>query len=142
MQRFDSAADGERNAYFKKLAEAAETTFWGHLGCELVEITDSRVVIKLDVQQQHLNLLGIVHGGVHAALLDNAMGLLAMSARPKQKLVTTNLNIQYLAAVGVGTIEVTAEMVHQSGKTITSRGAVAALDGKLLAVGTGSFRII
>lgn len=129
----------------QRLAEAARGTFWEYLGCRFVARTASRIEIALDVQDHHLNLLGILHGGVHAAVLDNAMGLAAMSARPGYKVVTTNLNIHYLAPVGKSPLSVTAEVIHLSRKLITVSGTVRTAGTEhdlLLACGTGSFRII
>jgi uncharacterized protein (TIGR00369 family) len=124
------------------LAKAAASTFWGYLGCRVEQAEERRVIISLDVQDHHLNLIGILHGGVHAGLLDNAMGLVAMTARPREKVVTTNLNTQYVAPGGKGKVMVFAEVVHMSGRMITTQGRVESEDGELYALGTGSFRVI
>lgn len=134
--------DRELKVWFEQLNEAASSTFWGYLGCKLEDITQHKAVISLDIQPHHLNLLGIVHGGVYASLLDNVMGLTAMAARPEQQVVTTNLNIHYMATIREGKAIATAELVHQSRKIITIQGTVADEHGAVCAMGTGSFRVI
>lgn len=132
----------ESNTYFAQLKEAAEHTFWGYLGCVLDRIDERQVVVSLTILPHHLNLLGILHGGVHATLIDSAMGIAAMAARPNESVVTTNLNMHYVAPVSEGKITVTANLMHMSRKMITTQGEVRTEDGELCAFGTGTFRII
>jgi uncharacterized protein (TIGR00369 family) len=134
--------EAERERYLQQLSAAAEKTFWGYLGCRIVSAEPGKVVISLDVQPHHLNLLGIVHGGVLSSLLDNAMGLAIMLTRPYEKTVTTNLNVHFLSSLRGGTLTVTADIVHSSRKMLTATGAIAGDDGQLTAMGTGTFRVI
>ncbi len=87
----------EREQYIKKLSEAAKHTFWDYLGCSLESLSDNKVVVTLDIKPHHLNLMGIVHGGVTSSLLDNAMGIAVMAARPNDQCVTTNLNVHFVS---------------------------------------------
>jgi len=129
-------------AFLQRLHQAAKGTFWDHLGARLESFSPGRVVVSLEVQPHHLNLIGILHGGVHATLLDSAMGLAAMAAKPDDSLVTTNLNIHYLSPVGLGHIRVTGEILHSSRKMVTTQGRVYNAGGELCAFGTGTFRVI
>ncbi|MBW5448280.1 hotdog fold thioesterase [Cohnella sp. CFH 77786] len=130
------------SAQVERLKEKAEHSFWGFLGCELEALDEKRVTVSLDVRPHHLNLIGILHGGVHATLMDSAMGLVAMIARPQESVVTTNLNLHYVAPTGVGRITVTAELLHMSRKMINTQASARREDGELLAFGTGTFRVI
>ncbi|OAB34047.1 PaaI family thioesterase [Paenibacillus glacialis] len=120
----------------------AESTFWGFLGCELEELSEKRVVVSIDIKPHHLNLIGILHGGVHATLIDSAMGLIAMIARPQDNVVTSNLSINYLAPTERGRVLVTAELIHSSRKMITTQAFARTENGELCAFGTGTFRVI
>lgn len=132
----------EQDSYMQRLAEAAKGTFWGFLGCEFVSMEEHQVVIALEAKPHHLNVIGIVHGGVLSTLLDNAMGLAVMVSRPQDKVVTTNLNMHFMAPLKEGRLIVTAEIVHQSRKMITASGRVTDEAGNLGTIGTGSFRVI
>ncbi|WP_068774727.1 PaaI family thioesterase [Paenibacillus sp. FJAT-26967] len=127
---------------YQEMIDQAKDTFWDYLGCELVEASTEKVVIRLDAQQHHLNLIGIVHGGVTSSLLDNAMGIVLMLARPDEKIVTTNLNVQFVAPMQPGELIVTAELVHQTRKMLTASGRVTDGQGRLGTLGTGTFRVI
>lgn len=121
--------------------QAAVGSFVDYLGCRVDEANERRVVMTLDIRPHHLNLIGIVHGGVHATLIDSAMGLLAMIAKPEASVVTTNLNLNYVTKAEQGQITVTAELVHASRKSVTTM-AYARLDhGEICAFGTGTFRV-
>lgn len=125
----------------RRLEEAAKGTFWDYLGCKLEEAEPGKIVVSLKAAPWHLNGIGILHGGVHASLLDNAMGIVAMVARPVGKVVTTNLNVHYVAPLYVGKLFVTAELVHQSRKMITVQGSVEDEQGRLGSWGSGSYRV-
>ncbi|MGO4500896.1 PaaI family thioesterase [Paenibacillus sp. 2RAB27] len=126
----------------QQLAAAAEPTFWGFLGCEFVAYKDGVITIALDAKPNHLNPIGMVHGGVTSSLLDTAMGIIAMIARPEEKVVTTNLNVHFVSPLYAGRLLVTAELVHQSRKMITAQGRVEDSEGNLGTMGTGTFRVI
>lgn len=130
------------NRRLQQLAAAAEATFWGYLGCEFISMKDHVITIALDAKPHHLNPIGIVHGGVLSSLLDNAMGIVVMTARPEEKSVTTNLNVNFVAPLYEGRLLVTAELVHQSRKMITAQGRVVDREGNLGTIATGTFRII
>lgn len=126
----------------QQLAAAAESTFWGFLGCEFVALKDGIITIALEAKPHHLNPIGMVHGGVTSSLLDTAMGIIAMIARPEEKVVTTNLNVHFVSPLYAGRLLVTAELVHQSRKMITAQGRVEDREGNLGTMGTGTFRVI
>lgn len=122
--------------------QQAEGTFWGLVGCEIKALSERQAVVSLDITRRHLNLIGIVHGGVYATMIDSAMGLAAMMARPQENVVTSGLNLHYLAPTGSGRMIVTADIAHQSRKTVTVQAEARTEGGDLLALGTGSFRVI
>lgn len=129
-------------ADYDRWQNASKGTFWDHLGCEIVDVSAEKTVISLQIERQHLNLIGILHGGVHATMLDSAMGLMAMIARPTADVVTVNLNVNYVASIGEGKVIVTAEPVHSSRKLVTMQAYARKENGELLAFGTGTFRVI
>lgn len=125
-----------------RLAERAQKTFWGLLGCEVVQADGRKATICLDVVPKHLNLLGIVHGGVLMSLMDNAMGLNVMMAETNGKAVTATMNTHFLASSKGGLLLCESEMLHRTSRTLTLEARVKDEDGKLLAWGSGSYRII
>lgn len=128
--------------YLKSMEEGAKDTFWDHLGLEMVKADDHKVVIALDIKKQHLNPMGILHGGVSATMLDTVMGIMVSIARPGEKAVTTMLNVHYVAPFKEGKVFAEGEIVHQSRKTLTTEGRLTDENGNLCVFATGSFRIL
>lgn len=127
---------------FEHWGKIAESTFWGFVGCEIEELSESKVIISIEIKPHHLNLLGILHGGVYATLIDSAMGLIAMIARPHDNIVTSNLTMNYVAPIEKGRVIVTAELIHGSRKMMTAQAFARKENGDLCAFGTGTFRVI
>lgn len=134
--------DGKEEQFVRKLEQAAKGTFWEDLGCTLELVEPGKTVISLTAASRHMNGIGILHGGVHAALLDQAMGIVAMAARPNDKVVTTHLNVHYLTPLSPGKVTATAELIYQSRKMITVRGKVEDSFGRIGSWGSGSFRVL
>ncbi|MFZ3217839.1 MAG: PaaI family thioesterase [Candidatus Acidiferrales bacterium] len=80
------------------------------LGFALVEAERGRVVMRMRVNRRHLQLHGVVHGGVLAALADTAGGLATyMACARGTRVATIEMKINFLEAVEGG--NVTAEAV-------------------------------
>lgn len=134
--------NNEEQAWLEQLKQRAKGTFWDYLGCTAEEVTAERTVVTLTAEKKHLNPIGMVHGGVLSSLLDNAMGLAVIAARPGESAVTTNLNVHFVAPLHEGRLITTAVIQHQSRSTITVHATVTDESGKLGTIGTGSFRIL
>ncbi|MDF2723088.1 MAG: thioesterase [Paenibacillus sp.] len=134
--------DGNTELWIRKLEQAAKGTFWELLGCSLVALDPEKAVIAITADARHMNHLGMLHGGVHASLLDQAMGIAAMAARPDDRVVTSGMNVHFLTPLGAGTITATAELLHQSHRTITVFAKIEDSGGTLGSWGSGSFRVL
>lgn len=87
------------------------------LGIEHEDLPDGRVRLALATGPEHVNEVGIVHGGVTALLLDGAMGrCVVRTLASGQSCATVQLSIQYLAPAK-GRIEAVARVVKR-GRTV------------------------
>jgi uncharacterized protein (TIGR00369 family) len=83
------------------------------LGFSLVEATRGRVVITVRVEKKLLQVHGVMHGGVLAALADTAGGLASyMACPPGTRVATIEMKINYLEAISKGTLKAVAEVVR------------------------------
>lgn len=103
-----------------------------------METGDGEAKLSLEADTYHMNTLNMLHGGVHATLLDNAMGLAARSIF-KHSVVTTHLNIVFLNNVSHGTVYAYGKVVHRTKRTATVEGRVTDEHGMPIAMATGSF---
>ena len=131
-------ADNDLPAFLR--ARRERETFERHLGVEVEEVRAGHATLFIDVQPYHLNGNGSLHGGVYAALIDNAMGF-AVAALAQVRIATTQMNVHFLAPISGGRIVCTAEVVHRTRRTATAEAKVRDAEGNLLAMGTAAFRI-
>src|ERR1700723_2572713 len=84
-----------------------------HFGFGLVAAERGKVVLRMRVGKKHLQVHGVVHGGILAALADTAGGLATYMACPRgTRVATIEMKINYLEAVEGGTVTAEAEVVR------------------------------
>jgi uncharacterized protein (TIGR00369 family) len=115
------------------------------LGFRFAEVEPGRAVVTFSPTIGHYNLIGTVHGGVHATLLDTAMACCILATLPPGKGFTTlELKINYVRTLTEMTGEVRAVGTTLNvGRTVaTSEGRLIDGQGKLLAHGTTTCLIL
>ena len=91
--------------------------FAEYLGIELLEIAPGRARAKLEIDQRHLNGVGIVHGGAIFALADLAFAVASNSHG--QIALGINVSIAYHKGVSSGTLYADAEEIAFNPKLAT-----------------------
>ena len=128
-----------RLAYVRTFAQTSP--YYKSMGMSFAEVQDGRVVLRVEIQAQHLNADGIVHGGVLPAIADGAMGnALRTIVGEGAQVFTAEVNLQYLRPVTGGTLLADGRVV-QSGRRL-SFGEVEIRDeasGRVHARATGVF---
>ena len=115
------------------------------LGFRLVEVERGRVVVAGAPDERSYNLVGTVHGGWGAAIIDSALALSTLSTlEADQGFTTIDIRINYLRPLTAATGEVRAEgRVLQAGRRLAYGDArLTDRDGKLICHGTGSCLIL
>ena len=110
------------------------------LGAELVSVTDSEIVVRLDVREDHLNSLDVGHGGMVFSLADFALSLASNAAGDRAVAVATHM--AFTASVRLGD-RLEAKVTESArGRTMgTYRVDVTRGDGRTVAVFTGTVHI-
>ncbi len=107
--------------------------------------TEDAVIIGLRLADAHTNSRGLVHGGLIAALADNAMGLscgLKMDRDAIQGLVTINLSVDFLGSANVGQwLQVETSFVRPGGSIYFAQCFVTA-DGEPCARANATFKAL
>jgi uncharacterized protein (TIGR00369 family) len=115
------------------------------LGFRLAEAERGRVMLVGNPSLRSYNLLGSVHGGWGAAILDTALALCVMSTlEADQAFTTVDIRVNYLRPLTVETGEVRAEgRVLQVGRKLAySEARLTDAAGKLICHGTGSCLVL
>lgn len=111
------------------------------MGVELAEVDEGRAVFTLEPREWHYNQTGGAHGGVHATLLDSAMGCAVHTRLPAGTWYTTlDISVRYLRPVNVdtGTLRCEGTVVSLGSRIATARGQITDTRGKVLATATTS----
>src|SRR5690606_21970457 len=118
--------------------------FHNLLGYRQVAWEDGKAVIELDIQPQHLNLAGVLHGGVLTSLLDIALaeaGTYCPYPGRMRKAVTLSLTTTFPGQCPGGVIQVTGIKRAGGSRIFNSTGEVRDQNGNLLALAEGTFRL-
>ena len=86
------------------------------IGVQVIEALPERAVCKLEINENHLNGLGLVNGGVLFTIGDLAMAVAANANGSST--VTLNSSIDFIKSVSSGTIVAVATPV-KTGRTIS-----------------------
>ena len=118
--------------------------FQHFVGIEVIQLGDGKSVLQLELKDYHFNLYGITHGGVHATLLDIAMGTAASfpdNSGKEVDSVTLNLSVDYIAPPA-SKILIAKGKVTKMGKSIAYCTAeIFDEDQTLIASGRSIFKL-
>jgi len=115
--------------------------FFSHIGFEIIHFQEGKVLLKLPITQQLLNVNATLHGGVHAAMLDMILGM-AIRTTTKTRCVTMNLNVNYLAPAISGNVFANGKIIKQGYRTVTAEGKLFDEQENLLAKGIGTYKLV
>lgn len=113
----------------------ADIPFVDHCGIEGLDFTEGRTHLRLRLAAQHLNHLGIAHGGVLCTLLDVAMGTVARRTVGRS-VMTLDLQVAFLAP-GRGTLLAEGRIVRTGRSVVFCEADVRDEAGGLVARATG-----
>lgn len=115
-----------------------------HLGFALTHWAPDTARVEMPIQDRLANRQGLLHGGVHATLLDTAMGYAGCytgDPSRKQMALTLSLNVNYLSRPSGTRLLATARRTGGGRATYFAEGEVRDETGALLATATGVFRL-
>jgi len=105
--------------------------------------TDKAVIIGLRLAKPHTNSRGLVHGGLIAALADNAMGYSCAQAMDwTSSLVTISLSVDFVASGQIGQWLAIETEVIRTGSTICFAQSLIKADDVVIARANGTFRVV
>ena len=105
---------------------------------------DGRARCRLRLGPQHLNRHGVMHGGIAASLLDNALGATAsLSVDPtgRAPFLTVTMTTQFLAPAREGaSLKAVGQLVGGGRSTLFVEGVLRDGEGRTVATATGVFK--
>jgi uncharacterized protein (TIGR00369 family) len=105
--------------------------------------TDKAVIIGLRLARPHTNGRGLIHGGLIAALADNAMGYsCAHRMGGTSSLVTIGLAVDFIDTAQVGQWIAIETDVIKTGSTICFAQSLIKADDAVIARANATFRLV
>ena len=124
-------------------ARVASSAFHSWMGMELVGAEPGRVEISLEAADHHLNLQGLLHGGVIATLADTATGLAVRTMVPAgRRHVTVQLDVHYLRPGAPGRVTAVGTTVRVGTSIGYAEADVLDAKGRLLARATATVAVM
>jgi uncharacterized protein (TIGR00369 family) len=105
--------------------------------------TDKAVIIGLRLAKPHTNGRGLIHGGLIAALADNAMGYSCAQATGwTTTFVTISLVVDFVGTAEIGQWCTVESEVIKTGRTICFAQSLIKADDAVIARANGTFRVV
>jgi uncharacterized protein (TIGR00369 family) len=123
---------------FTDILNAAMNDGWmGAMGVRIVRASRDEVVAELDVGPAHLQAYGIVHGGLHAGLIESVASIgAALDAMPHgRSVVGLENHTSFLRAVRSGKLTAVAKPLSRGRRSQVWEGSVHDDQGRLAASG-------
>jgi len=105
--------------------------------------TDRAVILGLRLAKPHTNSRGLIHGGLIAALSDNAMGYsCAHRMGGVSSLVTVGLAVDFVGTAQIGQWLAIETEVIKTGSTICFAQSLVKADDVVIARANATFRVV
>jgi len=114
------------------------------LGMNPVGFINGEYVVELELEQRHLNIGGIAHGGIYCSLLDTAMARSFIKSVSREGLpaVTLEMKVNFLGAASAGKLRALGKVVSRTRRTVLVEGRVENEEGRMLARGSATMMLI
>lgn len=138
------AAQNPPEGFVRHFRQSPLTDPWEPLYSRVME---DRVVLGLHVRTPHTNSRGMLHGGLIAALADNAMGLSCVQVlseagrKPEGGLVTVAMATDFIGAAKLGQWVAVDTQYVKTGRTLCFAQAFVTADGEVIARADAKFRV-
>ena len=114
-------------------------------GLKICEWEDGNASLKVDLSHEHINPLGLVHGGLYATMLDVALAMTGSFCPAPGNLLpglTLSLTLQYLEPMSLkdGFAIAKAQRIGGGRSLFFAEGRVLAQDGRIIATAAGVFK--
>lgn len=132
-----------------ELAERWIETVWpggfvNRLAARPVEVAEGFMRVECDIDPGHSNFVGLVHGGLTAALVDIVGGGAAMTLlKPGEFLLSTDLSLRFLnaAPIDCGRLIAEGRAIYSDMRKVVAGVTVSTSDGLTIAHGSAAIAV-
>ena len=88
------------------------------MNARVLDVEEGKVKMQFTVEKYMLNPIGILHGGIAAAMLDELMGAAGFTIGRPTGYATINMNIDYLNSAKAGELIIGEGVIIRAGKNV------------------------
>jgi uncharacterized protein (TIGR00369 family) len=112
-----------------------------YLGFQTESPEPGRTTVTLEVQPEHLNITGAVHGGFFMTVLDTLMGHAVFThlGDPRARFGTSQMTTHFLRAVSGGQLRGEGQVVAQGADFLAAEAELRDGQGQLIATAEAQF---
>lgn len=112
------------------------------LGGIIREVQDDSITVEFEVTEQMTNPGGYLHGGMHAAIMDEVIGMTVAALDKEFHFVTVNLAVDFLGNVKLGSkVIAVSKVIRQGIRIINVACEIFDMSGKLLSRSTSNMGV-
>lgn len=128
-------SSGRQAFGFEKVQHSADhSPYYKLLNMKMLTFTEKECFMSMEVEDQHMNINGKVHGGVIASLADSTCNLaLTTVIREGEFIATQSLDVNYIAPASTGILKARGWVVHRGRYSAISEADVFDEAGTLIA---------
>jgi acyl-coenzyme A thioesterase 13 len=95
------------------------------------------------VREEMTNGLGLLHGGVQSAMLDEIIGMMVTALDKEAPAVSVNLSVDFISKAKAGdTIVAKSEVIRQGRQIIQIKGELSHTNGTLISIATSNMLVL
>ncbi|MBC7922775.1 MAG: PaaI family thioesterase [Ferruginibacter sp.] len=103
----------------------------------LKAVSEGSLTVEFTVREEMTNPMGILHGGISAAMMDDVLGATVFSLGEENFFTSVNLNVDYLSSAKLGEVVTVHSRVVRKGRNIIhAECQITNAEGKLLVKST------
>lgn len=104
---------------------------------KMISVEDGSITIEVTVRPEMRNPIGTLHGGMHAAILDELIGMTVVAMGNETHFVSLNMTVDFLRAIpGLEKVRATCNIIKRGRTTMHIIGQISDLNGKELSRAT------
>ncbi len=105
----------------------------------LTEVEEGEVTMEFMVREEMANPVGLLHGGVENAIIDDAIGIAVLTLGQRTFFMSVNLAVDYLGRAEVGeTVIARARVLRRGRRVLNAQCELVNGDGAVIARGTSN----
>lgn len=106
--------------FIGKEVSGSPSPFMNWLTPEILKVEEGNLAFSYKIRPEMANPFGTLHGGITAAIIDDAMGATLIVYGEEVFHVTVNLSVDYFAAAYVGDVIIAETQVVKKGRQIVN----------------------